>query len=407
MAAGSLAILLTSCTKLKAPQTLFITFGAGEKNFKGESEQIRTRLNKFTGAFQRLNPDINVVWINYKINKIFDQIKSDSALDLGPDVLITTQYGAAQYLANDLTTELPNKRHFDETYSPRVQSIARTNNEYIYAPWLISTQIACFNNTTIEKSPDTIEGLEKLSASGKKIGLSSDPYELIWTAGTIGAVAEFSSIGDKTDTAQTYPATQQWLQWLQKAAIYQNIYFHQDSRELGKKLKNKELDWVTCWGEQLEDLKQSLGNSLGVAALPNGSKSKAFPTHVIYGFSLGKNSSQNQRIMAIKLIKTAVNPIAQRKIELDNTGLLAANQNVEIPPHSSKTLHALSTSFNEQSKHYSKEWPGVVRWLLPEPKNSKNFGKRYGQLRRTLTELTDGYLEIDEAMKIITTTSTN
>ena len=112
---------------------------------------------------------------------------------------------------------------------------------------------------------------------------------------------------------------------MQKAAIYKNIYFHEDTRELGKELKNKDLDWVTCWGEQLEDLKKTLGNSLGVAALPNGSTSKAFPTQRIYGIALGKNSSRNQQRMAIKLIKTAVNTIAQRKIELDDSGFLAVN----------------------------------------------------------------------------------
>ena len=111
--------------------------------------------------------------------------------------------------------------------------------------------------------------------------------------------------------------------------------------------------------------------------------------------------------MAIKLIKTAVNDIAQRKIELGDSGFLAANQNVAIPPQSSKTLVALNTSFNEQSKHYSKKWPGVVRWFLPEQGNSKNYGKRYNQLQRTLIELTDGYLDINEALKIITTSQTN
>ena len=66
VSAGSLTILLTSCTNLTAPQTLFVTFGAAEENFKDESEQIRRSINKYTEAFQHLNPDINVVWINYK-----------------------------------------------------------------------------------------------------------------------------------------------------------------------------------------------------------------------------------------------------------------------------------------------------------------------------------------------------
>jgi hypothetical protein len=45
--------------------------------------------------------------------------------------------------------------------------------------------------------------------------------------------------------------------------------------------------------------------------------------------------------------------------------------------------------------------------LLPEQANSENYGNRYSQLSRTLTELTDGYLDINEALNIITTTQTN
>jgi hypothetical protein len=97
VAAGSLTILLTSCTNLAAPKTLFVTFGASEENFKDDSEQIRTVLNEYTEAFQRLNPDTNVVWINYKANRILEQITKDSALNLGPDVVIAQQYLQINY----------------------------------------------------------------------------------------------------------------------------------------------------------------------------------------------------------------------------------------------------------------------------------------------------------------------
>ena len=183
--------------------------------------------------------------------------------------------------------------------------------------------------------------------------------------------------------------------------------FHRNSRDLAEKLENNELDWVTCYGDQLENLKKTMGNSLGVSALPNGATSKAFPTHITYGFSLGKNSSQTQRDMAMKFIMANVNTIAQRKLELDNTGFLAANQNVFIPAESSKILNALNTSFHEQRKNYAKKWPGILRWFEPEKRSSKNFGKRYLQLRRTLTDFTNGYIDNTEALKIITTPQTN
>ena len=84
------------------------------------------------------------------------------------------------------------------------------------------------------------------------------------------------------------------------------------------------------------------------------------------------------------------NPVAQRKLQLDNIGWLAANKNVSIPPESSKELAALNSSFNEQSASYSKEWPGLLR-----------YGHKNPQLGRTLEDLINGYLDVNDAVKMI------
>ena len=217
MAAGSLAILLTSCASIKAPKTLFITLGVGEENFKDDSTQIRIVLNEYFERFKHSNPDTNIVYINYKIKNFYKQIKRDNALNLGPDLVITDQYGAETLIARDLTTTLPNRQFFDDIYSPFVQAEAKSKDEYTFAPWLVSAQVACFNNTTIKKAPSTIEELKKISASGKKIGLASNAFQLFWTAGAQGAVSEISSLGKQMPTDPKYPGIHKWLQWLQQA----------------------------------------------------------------------------------------------------------------------------------------------------------------------------------------------
>ena len=63
--AGSLAILLTSCTNFKAPTTLFITFGASQERefFENDTADIKTFLNEYTETFRRSNPNINIAYI--------------------------------------------------------------------------------------------------------------------------------------------------------------------------------------------------------------------------------------------------------------------------------------------------------------------------------------------------------
>ena len=95
--------------------------------------------------------------------------------------------------------------------------------------------------------------------------------------------------------------------------------------------------------------------------------------------------------MAMKFIKTDVNDIAQRKIQLDDIGILAANKNVSIPPESSRKLAAVNASFNEQSQSYANELPGLDR-----------YGKQNPHLGRTLGDLINGYLNVNEALTMIT-----
>ena len=394
-AAGSLAILLGSCTAIKAPKTLFITFAASEESFKNETETIQTFLNRYTEAFQRSNPETRIVYISYPYKQFLKQIEGDSKLSLGPDLIITTAIFAGELLARDLTTTLPEQDYFDSIYSPTIQSMAKTKAGYTFAPWLIDPQIACFNKSKIETPPDSVDELQALSASGKKIGLASTSLDLLWTAGTLGAISELSTLGNTMRDRRRYPGVKKWLKWLQTAALYQNISFHQDQREMTTKLKKNELDWITCWGGALKDLQTTMKHNLGVAALPNGAGSKAFPGFISYGFALGKNSSQTQREMAMKFIKTDVNNIAQRKLQLDNIGFLAANKNVSISPESSRVLAALHTSFNEQSKSYQKQLPGWRRYSEKNP-----------QLEQNLQDLINGYLNIEEALKMITTQPT-
>ena len=194
-------------------------------------------INTYTEAYQRSNPDVNVVYINYKTKNLLSQIARDSSLNLGPDLVITNQFSAAELFARGLITTVPNQQDLDSVTSQRIQSVAKRNGEYMFAPWLISTQVACFNKTKIKTPPNTIQVLEELSAAGRRIGLESNPYGIIWTAGTQGAIAELSSLGTALTTNHTYPGIQAWLQWLERAALYQNISFHQKSRELTKKLK--------------------------------------------------------------------------------------------------------------------------------------------------------------------------
>ena len=400
-AAGLLTISLFGCSSIKAPKTLFITYGAPKNSFKKFQTRVEGLLDKYAIAFERSNPETRIVYITYPSSEIFDQISKDSDLNLGPDIIVLGGFDSFEYMSRNLTVTLPDTKYFQAIYGTRYEWAKNADGEYIFAPWIRDPQVACYNNTRIKKPPSTIQELEELSASGYKIGLSSEPFELIWTAGANNAFEELNAVGKQMKTDQSYPAIKKWLEWLRKAALYQNILFFENIESLREHLQSNKLDWISCHGSQLEELKNKMGKTLSVAPLPNGPESKAAPIVPTYGFALGKNSSQSQRALALKYIKTLVNTIAQRKLELDDEeGFLAVNQNVSIPPESSKTINALITA-GKQTDSYDKEWAGVISLFFQPTRN------RYEQLSTTFIEFTSGYLSLNEVFKTITNAKNN
>ena len=280
--AAALMILLSSCSGLKVPNTLHITFGANLKTFKDDIATNQELMSTwFTEPFKRSNPQTQIIYITYPLSDFNKQIKLDSKLNLGPDLIIVRGLNGIdphEFSNENITATLPDEEYFDAIYDAQVQFTAKDNGKYSFAPVVVSAQFACFNNTNIKQSPETIQDLEALSARGQKIGLSYDPYTLLWSAGAHGAITEISSIGNQTTgDQQNYPAIKAWLEWVHKAALYQNIIF-ESNELLTKNFKDKKLDWITCRSEQFEELKNKLGNSLSIAALPNGSQSRASPT---------------------------------------------------------------------------------------------------------------------------------
>lgn len=399
IAALAITNLLMGCGKGFQPRnTLFIAYGIDEVNFsKATKTRIEGRIAEFTENFKRSHPEVQVVLSVYKGARIWEDIIRDSKLNLGPDLIISNEIIIKFLHQEGFAAPLPAQIDWDQTYDPLLKEIASTDGQYIAAPFLTFTQVACYNKKTVPSPPQTIQELEKLTASGTRVGLSLEPAMLLWTAGSLGAIKEISALGlNKSKSADT-KAIHSWLAWLRKAAFYQNISFFKSYVRLDASLINNELDWITCRASEIEKIRNKMGDSLGVSALPNGARTAAFPWPSFISFGLGINSSPAQRDTAIKYIQSSTNVIIQRQLMLRNADFLATNKHVSIPISSSRTLQALNTSFNKQVRGYTKEWPGVIDFLS----GHKNHPNRYQEVSSALADLTSGYLKVDQALDIL------
>lgn len=231
-----------------------------------------------------------------------------------------------------------------------------------------------------------------MGGQGVRIGLSTNPVVILWTAGFLGAIRQLSSLPEKVSLDHEYLEIKHWLQWLRQAAYSQFITFKSNQIVLQDLLISNKLDWISCHSNQFDKLREKMGDKLGVTTLPNSREFKAFTWPNLYFIYLGSDSSSSQRAMAIEYIKSNTNPIAQRELMLSKLDFLPANKNVSIPIQSANILRALNISYREQTFSYSAEWPGILRYIFP----------RYSSVNRVMIGLTDGNLTVEQFMKILT-----
>ena len=394
-----LPLLLSGCSSANKPaSTLYIAYPIPDNEFTQTSkERAEKRISLFTQLFLKTNPNTRVVTVAYRENSMKNQISEDSKLNLGPDLILGTDYALRNLYQDSLLSSFPNSPQWTQQYDEVIKNLSFVDDKLLFAPFAILPQISCYNNKAVKQPPETIQELVELGASGVRIGLSTRTDEILWTAGSTGAIPGISSLVNKTNQNKLQPKIKEWITWLRQAAYYQNISFYSQQSELINELAANNLDWISCHSYQVLEIKERMGEQLSIAILPNGVQTKAFAWPFVFAFGLGTDSSPAQRAIALSYVKSNTNAVGQRQLMLRTEDFLPANKDVDIPNQSSQTLKAYNDSWNKQSLSYLKEWPMILQYL--------GTPKKYLAVSATLAKLTSGIISIDEAVHILTNLS--
>jgi ABC-type glycerol-3-phosphate transport system substrate-binding protein len=352
-------LLLSGCSLLghELPVMLYLAMVVDQDSTLDTSTQndFRQRIELIIRDFRKIKPNVEVQVALYQRANLKRELQRRDASDLGPDLVVTDAPQANQLLSDGLTEPLPfqtfNRQQTDEALWERV----KLNDGRITAqPIVIYPQIACFNRETVETPPTTLQELLQQGASGTRVGLAVNFSELLWTAGSLGAIQSLANASDgETLSAQNTETMVRWLAWLQRASAQQNITFFQDQGQLENLLNDGELDWVSCNSNSLLRLREKMGNNLGVSPLPNGPGGTASPMNALRVLALGANSSPRQREMAVSLAQFITNPMVQRNLSLRSLAFLPVNPAVAVPVRSSRTLATLVQSREDSMLHES------------------------------------------------------
>ena len=332
--------------------TVYMAVGinSDEQLDSGLRQRAAEALDHFSRDFRELHPGVVIQLMTFPEDTLERQLRFRQQGGLGPDLLLVNSRTALELHRKQLVQSVRFPPELLEQIDPdMLQRVRLGDGSLVGLPVLQLPQLACFNRERLPAgSPDSLDGLLQLSSRGLRVGLSTNPIHLFWTAGGLGATEALLAAQDEAPlSAEQNQSLERWLAWLQNASLQQSFTFYDKQDELALLLANGNLDWISCRSSTITLLRQKLGAKLGVASLPGGRWGAATPINRERVLVFGLNSSPAQRQVALEMAKFSVNPVVQRNLTLSTLVMLPVNRFAPAPVASSATLAAMARSVEE------------------------------------------------------------
>ena len=351
--------------------------------------------------YQRLHPNVRVSLYTVDEDQVEEELRRRTSRGLGPDLLLVRGPMANTLLKEGLIAPvpaIPSMRRSIAEVAPHFLRRVRFGQELAGLPLHELVTLACFNRQRIPNPPRTTEELLATAAAGATIGLSIDPYGIFWTAGTRdvdGAIVLLL-----TGEAPSSPAWRReqedkitsWLVLLRQLAQESKVDLASGPQELIEGLMASRLDWVPCYSLTLASLQKTMGQRLGVTALPSGPGGEASPFSTLQVWAFGLDSSPRQRRYAADLAALSVDPFLQRRFVLESQEVLPVNRTVDTPVASSGVLAALA----EAQRQFRSSAP-----MLTQPFTVHHLNREARQLEAILQQVMVGVITPREGARQI------
>ncbi|MEB3200472.1 MAG: extracellular solute-binding protein [Synechococcaceae cyanobacterium] len=372
--------LLQGCvaTRLSPGQTLHVVVASNNNLDWLRRDYIDSQAwETLLSGFRRLQPGVTVEISVEPEERITAKLAESHSRGLSPDLLLLRAPAANAMLQRRLVDPLPRQQPgLGQTLSmvtPQLLERVQTRLGYSGLPVFTEFTVACYDRRRVPQPPATLDDLLRLAASGQPVGLGMDPPGLWWTVGATGAQDALVPlvIGKPlpAGNGQYRAALSAWLTWLRQAALQSRVDMASDSHELTEALETGQLAWIPCFSMVLRRLDRSLGPNLGVAPLPSGPGGSPSPYSVTRVWSLGRDSSPQQRKLAMQLALLSLDPLVQRDLARSSRMVVPANRMVPLPVSTSSRLQALAEAqrqFDQASPMLASPFSlDRLQWVTP------------------------------------------
>ena len=329
---GLTAGLLSGCSAIDAlhpPAVLDIVRTIDNKaNITTQDyEQLEYISNLVFQQIRDIDPQIQPQLQLQSSTNFIDEIRQQTESGFGPDLIITdSETALALYRSRLIDPIQLSEQDRQDTPQSLLDLVTAKNGALVARPVNQFVQLACFNKERLPTAPRTLEDI-KQSSSDATFGMAIQLKDLFWSAEAFDAGPALKAAMDSSGTSQVdYETVTAWLSWLVDSSYQQNIRFLNNQGNLRDGLIRGELDWITCWSNNLRGLKLKLGDRLGVTALPKGPNQNRTATTRLEVWALGLNSSPLQRRKALLMVDFVTKPWAQKTYSLTTKNSMPVSQ---------------------------------------------------------------------------------
>ena len=329
---GLTAGLLSGCSAIDAlhpPAVLDIVRTIDNKaNITTQDyEQLEYISNLVFQQIRDIDPQIQPQLQLQSSTNFIDEIRQQTESGFGPDLIITdSETALALYRSRLIDPIQLSEQDRQDTPQSLLDLVTAKNGALVARPVNQFVQLACFNKERLPTAPRTLEDM-KQSSSDATFGMAIQLKDLFWSAEAFDAGPALKAAMDSSGTSQVdYETVTAWLSWLVDSSYQQNIRFLNNQGNLRDGLIRGELDWITCWSNNLRGLKLKLGDRLGVTALPKGPNQNRTATTRLEVWALGRNSSPLQRRKALLMVDFVTKPWAQKTYSLTTKNSMPVSQ---------------------------------------------------------------------------------
>lgn len=283
-------------------------------------------LNNVLDRYRRANPGVEIV-LQQQDADMDEAFVRATRSGLGPNLLLTNST-ALRELA-DAGAILPlDARVTDDDLARYLTVALRTlrDQETLYGlPMAVDTQVLYYHRSLTEQAPATVDQLLEEASGGRRILMSSQFIDAVWSARTFG-VELFDAAGNPQDTTS---AIANWLIWAEQVRDTPAFITDDNTESLRNRFLEGDIPYYIGRAHEMNLLSDVLGANLGVAQLPAGPGGSAGPPLTTTAFMINAMSSEGQIARALDLVRFATSSEQQSALMRD-ANLAPASGRVRI-----------------------------------------------------------------------------